>query len=111
MWWLLNWVGHKDVAVLDGGIDKWIADGLPLEQELRTRPRGNFSGQANDALWVDIEFVQQQLLHARRTGLLAARRAQAQRPVRLVVHARLQPVGRFEPRRDRHSRQFSQAGR
>ena len=63
MWWLLNWVGHKDVAVLDGGIDKWIAGGLPLEQELRTRLRGNFSGQANDALWVDIEFIQQQLLH------------------------------------------------
>ncbi len=61
MWWLLRWVGHEDVAVLDGGIDKWTASGLPLETDNQTKPRGNFSGEANDAMWVDIEFVQQQL--------------------------------------------------
>ena len=61
MWWLLRWVGHKDVAVLDGGIDKWTASDLSLEVDIQTKPRGTFSGEANNAMWVDIEFVQQQL--------------------------------------------------
>lgn len=75
MWWLLNWLGYEDVAVLDGGIDKWTANGLPLEQDTRTRTRGTFSGQANDAMWVDIEYVTQQLLHSNIT-LLDARSAE-----------------------------------
>ena len=30
-WWLLNWLGHADVAVLDGGFKAWAAAGAPLE--------------------------------------------------------------------------------
>lgn len=30
-WWLLRWLGHREVAVLDGGKQAWIASGLPLE--------------------------------------------------------------------------------
>jgi Rhodanese-related sulfurtransferase len=30
-WWLLRWLGHRNVAVLDGGKQAWIAAGLPLE--------------------------------------------------------------------------------
>jgi thiosulfate/3-mercaptopyruvate sulfurtransferase len=29
LWWLLHWLGHDAAAVLDGGIDKWIAEGWP----------------------------------------------------------------------------------
>jgi len=31
LWWMLRWVGHDRVAVLDGGLDAWIQSGLPLE--------------------------------------------------------------------------------
>lgn len=31
-WWLLRWLGHEAVAVLDGGIQAWGAAGLPLER-------------------------------------------------------------------------------
>lgn len=27
LWWLLKWVGHDAVAVLDGGLDKWLIEG------------------------------------------------------------------------------------
>lgn len=30
-WWLLRWLGHGAVAVLDGGKNAWVAAGLPLE--------------------------------------------------------------------------------
>lgn len=30
-WWLLRWLGHPQVAVLDGGKQAWVAAGLPLE--------------------------------------------------------------------------------
>ena len=61
LWWLLHWLGHGDVAVLDGGIEKWKEKNLPLETVTHNRPRGSFSGKANDAMWVDINFVEQEL--------------------------------------------------
>ena len=33
LWWMLRWVGHDAVYVLDGGLVGWQAAGLPLEQE------------------------------------------------------------------------------
>lgn len=31
VWWLFRLMGHKDVAVLDGGLPKWQAEGRPVE--------------------------------------------------------------------------------
>lgn len=31
LWWLLRWLGHERVAVLDGGLAAWKAEGHPLE--------------------------------------------------------------------------------
>jgi len=33
LWWLLQWLGHPAAAVLDGGLDRWIAEGRPLTAE------------------------------------------------------------------------------
>lgn len=30
LWWLLRWLGHDRVAVLDGGWPAWVAAGLPI---------------------------------------------------------------------------------
>lgn len=32
-WWLLTWLGHDDVAVLDGGYAAWVAAGQPVTAE------------------------------------------------------------------------------
>ncbi|MGI9227394.1 MAG: sulfurtransferase, partial [Gammaproteobacteria bacterium] len=75
MWWLLNWMGHKDVAVLDGGIEKWTAIELPLETKVKQRLAGTFTGSPNNEMWVDVNFVQQQLQQGN-INLLDARSAE-----------------------------------
>jgi thiosulfate/3-mercaptopyruvate sulfurtransferase len=72
MWWLLKWLGHEDIAVLDGGIDKWTSSGLSLETTVQQRNTGTFSGEANNDMWVDINFVQKNL-QLQKINLLDAR--------------------------------------
>jgi len=33
LWWLLRWLGHDRVALLDGGINQWVKEGRPLSVE------------------------------------------------------------------------------
>nr|WP_217345969.1 sulfurtransferase [Noviherbaspirillum sp. L7-7A]MBV0880326.1 sulfurtransferase [Noviherbaspirillum sp. L7-7A] len=48
LWWMLRWVGHEAVAVLDGGLPVWTAQGMPVSTEPFTPSRGNL--QRRDAL-------------------------------------------------------------
>ncbi len=36
LWWMLLWMGHADVAVLDGGVAAWQAAGAPLTADVST---------------------------------------------------------------------------
>ncbi len=46
LWWLLRWLGHGAVAVLDGGLAAWSAAGQPLVTSITERPRGNLADKA-----------------------------------------------------------------
>jgi thiosulfate/3-mercaptopyruvate sulfurtransferase len=34
LWWMLRWVGHEAVAVLEGGFAKWTAEGRPTSTQV-----------------------------------------------------------------------------
>ncbi|HTY92926.1 MAG TPA: sulfurtransferase [Steroidobacteraceae bacterium] len=34
LWWLLRWLGHERVSVLNGGLAGWLAAGLPLQSSV-----------------------------------------------------------------------------
>ena len=34
LWWLLRWLGHERVALLDGGLQQWLKEARPLSTEL-----------------------------------------------------------------------------
>jgi thiosulfate/3-mercaptopyruvate sulfurtransferase len=40
--WVFSLFGHQDVRLLDGGRDKWIADGRPITTEPTTRPATDY---------------------------------------------------------------------
>ncbi|RJG02206.1 sulfurtransferase [Noviherbaspirillum sedimenti] len=53
LWWLLRWIGHDAVAVLDGGVQAWTASGMWLSAELRGKPYGDIIAQAPLVTTVD----------------------------------------------------------
>ncbi|MEM9147182.1 MAG: 3-mercaptopyruvate sulfurtransferase [Pseudomonadota bacterium] len=50
-WWMFRHFGHDDVAVLDGGLPKWKAEGGPLE-DLAPEPRDRHFTARRDASMV-----------------------------------------------------------
>jgi thiosulfate/3-mercaptopyruvate sulfurtransferase len=42
LWWMLRWMGHDKVAVLDGGFAKWLAEDRPTASGLEMRPSSTF---------------------------------------------------------------------
>ncbi len=53
LWWLLRWMGHHAVAVLDGGYAAWTADQRPVSSGLETVVPRVFSGEPHAGLIAD----------------------------------------------------------
>jgi thiosulfate/3-mercaptopyruvate sulfurtransferase len=80
-WWMFRIMGHDDVAVLNGGLKKWKAEGRPLEDgPARRRTERHFTARFRAELVRDAAEVR---------GLIASKAAQ-------IVDARA--AGRFEGR-------------
>ena len=51
LWWALRVYGHDSVAVLDGGIGRWVAEGRPLSTDVPSWPRGDFTTRRRSAAY------------------------------------------------------------
>ncbi len=76
LWWLARWLGHEQVAVLDGGVQAWVGAGRELVAGVpELRPR-HFVGAARDELWLDASEVLE-LVQGDADGLLVDARGAA----------------------------------
>jgi thiosulfate/3-mercaptopyruvate sulfurtransferase len=64
LWWLLRWLGHEQVAVLDGGISHWQKQGYPITTVLPTVKPTTFRPYLNNYYWLDARQVQDGLATA-----------------------------------------------
>jgi thiosulfate/3-mercaptopyruvate sulfurtransferase len=58
LWWLLRWMGHDAVAVLDGGWPHWSAEQRPTRHGTESRPARTFVPHVRPALVVDASTVE-----------------------------------------------------
>lgn len=57
LWWMLRYMGHKAVAVLDGGCQGWEQSGLPGESGEEKNTLADFKAEANKDWLVTVDSV------------------------------------------------------
>jgi len=74
-WWMLRLFGHANVALLDGGLPKWRAEGRPLETAKPMIPARRFTATFDPrlvrdkaAIHANIEGNREQVVDARSAG-------------------------------------------
>jgi len=79
VWWTFRVFGHRDVAVLDGGLPKWLAEGRPTDTEAVKLSPKSFRAEKNENLVRSLEQVRrnidsrrEQVVDARSAGRFAA---------------------------------------
>ena len=58
LWWLLRYLGHARVSLLDGGIARWNAEGRPVDDQVPSYPPSKFVALPRDSMVVDAEAVE-----------------------------------------------------
>jgi len=58
MWWILKWLGHNNVAVLDGALGAWMSNGGKLSTNPTIFEREIFHPSINDEMHVSIKDVE-----------------------------------------------------
>jgi thiosulfate/3-mercaptopyruvate sulfurtransferase len=57
VWWTFRTFGHRRVAVLDGGMQKWRSENRPIERGVVKLPPGHFTAQLDPASVRDLAAV------------------------------------------------------
>jgi thiosulfate/3-mercaptopyruvate sulfurtransferase len=64
LWWMMRWLGHTRVAVLDGGLPAWVRSGHALTGETPAVTAGTFDWTTNSDV-VDSESIRNDLAQPR----------------------------------------------
>ena len=57
LWWMLRWLGHEKVALLDGGWPLWVKEGRPVSKDVPAPRKGAFVPRPHLGDTVDVHFV------------------------------------------------------
>lgn len=57
LWWMLRWMGHDAVALMDGGLPKWQREKRPMTAELPEVAATDFVPHLRDGMRVDANAV------------------------------------------------------
>lgn len=57
VYWLLRYLGHDDVSVIDGGMDAWVAAGLPVQEKPSSRPKAIYESNPRWGLLANYSYV------------------------------------------------------
>lgn len=72
LWWLARWIGLADVVLLDGGLNKWLAEGRALSHEVPVATPAPLRGHADPLMLVTADELLLRL-HDATTTLIDAR--------------------------------------
>mgnify|MGYP001278472442 CR=1 FL=1 len=67
LWWMLRWLGHEKVALLDGGLPGWKRAKQPLDTAVKAVTPTQFVPRQRPDMLVDTAYVEQ---HLGSTGML-----------------------------------------
>ncbi len=88
-WWMLRAMGHRDVAVLDGGLPKWKREGRPIDDLLPAPHVRHFTPHPDNSLIRDFSQVlaaqasgSEQIVDARSPARFAGEEAEPRQGVR-----------------------------
>jgi thiosulfate/3-mercaptopyruvate sulfurtransferase len=56
-WWALNYYGHTQVKVLNGGWDKWLAEGRSITMTEPRPPKATFTSRVQEELIARWDYV------------------------------------------------------
>ncbi|WP_028456652.1 sulfurtransferase [Chitinilyticum litopenaei] len=92
LWWLLRWLGHEAVQVLDGGWPAWLAAGAPVDTQTVVPAPAQFAATPDATRVVRVDEVAANLAQPRFTLV------DARSPERFVgIGETLDPVGGHIP--------------
>ena len=74
VWWMFRAMGHQDVAILDGGLPKWMAEGRPVVDDPPAPRERHFTARLDNRLVRSVDDVKA-LVENRREQIVDARAA------------------------------------
>ena len=74
VWWTFRYFGHRDVAILDGGLPKWMDEGRPVDEDAPRPKERHFTARMDSFMLRDKEQIQANLT-SHREQVLDARPA------------------------------------
>jgi len=61
LWWMLRWIGHENVALLDGGLAQWASEDRPVTAEVASFAPTEYPCRVREAMTVGAAWVEHRL--------------------------------------------------